>query len=159
MQYEHKYLPNERGIAWSWNQRNWNVEQLDMQSSRFCVFASRFDMLSKARACKHCAVQCALAQSNHIICVELIGAWLRSFEFYARIFPKTKQIRSFSKRMIALYKVGRNCNATAFSSHLRPSTAKSLLPSGFSSLTHSSNIIWSLWRALLVLPVWFFLHV
>lgn len=83
-------------------------------------------------------------QSNHIICMKLIGAWLRSFECYSRAhihtyFQKRIPIQSFSELVIThCYKAGRKSGKQFFSLwvcwHL-----KSLLPFGFSSFTSNPS--------------------
>lgn len=53
------------------NQRNWNVEQLDMQCNQFSVWFYLFFFRVVAIAV-HAAHLC----SQNIICMKLIGAWL-----------------------------------------------------------------------------------
>lgn len=153
------------------NQRNWNVEQLDMQSSQFCVFVIRFDLICwakcahvRAQTCVCCAVCTYAVKSYHMHEINwcmIAVVWILRARARSHTSKNETDPIIFQACVIALHKAGRKLQWTVFFSYSLWACCCccQIIASFWFFITRTSNDHMVAWCWLFVLPIWFFLHV
>lgn len=123
--------------------------------SVLCFCWIRFDMFAYQLSLCARVNMCAFMQLNHIICMKLIGAWLRSFGFCAQTHTthtSKNEIDSITYRAVVIAVKPEQKAMNSFSIW-----CVAIVASLWFFTIHVIIIIWSLVG--FVLPIWFFLHV